>query len=499
MSSDSLNNVNVSIQLENWLEKHSRSYPRRWLKRYFIFDGEYLSYSKSDSSKSPEKYKVGISDISDIKMKVNSDGKNVLIVIVKSGEVGNSNENELEISMPNQQILKIWYNSIKECIENNAKLKVLKTSGCNLNKNIDVIKSADEIHANLNKPLPQPNIHKNSSNVTLNSSNNSNSLPEKTNSNENINKKSHPEKSSALSKLDALLGDIQHSMQLSDVERKSVLILNNYEKIGLSPLSNTTESSPLKQNYIVNNYDEQNKEENNSPSNRNKNLLKDLKSDYDKKLKTSSMPPNENKSNEDISMNCRFNLSDPSLSPNRNFLNYTECVGTNRKNTLVKEYGRNTTENDELISDINKKINLNMYSERDGSNPKSNSYVYNMAINNYVENESRSRNNSGNFENYDFNVNNKTKVNITSKSNHSSNAICSPIINKPKQQFEIYTQFETSLNSSLDIVNILLQILDISTDSIDKYFTEYKEVILTVILLDVMKSKVIFFLLTSKE
>jgi len=97
MSVESLNK-NIAIQLENWLEKHSRSYPRRWLKRYFRFDGVYLSYSKNDSSKSSEKYKIGISEISDVNIKLCTDGKNILLISLQPRD--SSFESELEILMP---------------------------------------------------------------------------------------------------------------------------------------------------------------------------------------------------------------------------------------------------------------------------------------------------------------------------------------------------------------------------------------------------------------
>ncbi|KAL6600912.1 hypothetical protein U3516DRAFT_603053, partial [Neocallimastix sp. 'constans'] len=476
MSSDSIIS-NVSIQLENWLEKHSRSCPRRWLKRYFRFNGEYLSYSKNDSTKSSEKFKISISDISDVKMIVNSEGKNVLYIIInqsKDGENSNSNSNELEISMPNQQILKIWYNSIKECIDNNSKLKTLKSlSGRSLNKpnsshnnNNDIIRSTEEIPVNRNKPLPQPNVYKKNSNKDLNMTDRS--LPNIVK--ENINKRPQQEKSSALSKLDALLGDLKHTISLSELERKSMLILNNYERIGLSPLSNTMESSPLKQNYNIDSINMQNNEKVNSlMSNNNKNNIKELQYENDKELKISTLPPEEktNRSNEEINVNSKFNYSDPTISLSKKYENRFEDDIPNRKNTLVDDRGSLSRENDELISDINKKINFNMYNERDG---RSNSYVYNMAVNNYNESEYGSRNNSITYDSFNININ--------TKSSHSSNVICTPVINKPKQR-EIYAQFQSSLNLSLDLVNILIQILFISTDSVDIYFTEYKEVILT--------------------
>jgi len=168
MSLDSIS-TNVSIQLENWLEKHSRSYPRRWQKRYFRFDGNYLSYSKSDSSS--EKYKVNVCDITDVKMKPNVEGKNILLINMKPVDGINTGDNELEILMPNPQILKIWYNSIKECVDT-GKLKGFKTmSGCSLNKSSSVntsevnLKSNEDFRSNVNKPLPQPNLIKKGMNI----------------------------------------------------------------------------------------------------------------------------------------------------------------------------------------------------------------------------------------------------------------------------------------------------------------------------------------------
>jgi len=302
-----------------------------------------------------------------------------------------------------------------------------------------------------------------------------NFINENKKSNDNINKSSHHEKSSVLSKLDALLGDLQQTISLSEVERKSVLILNNYERIGLSPLSNTTEPNPLKKNYSIDSNIKNDEITNSSSSNKSKNIVKELRFETDKKLKTSSMPPEQKKkeSDDDISMNSKFNFSDPTLSLNKSINNKIEDRISTKKNTLINEILPSSREN-ELISDINKKINLNMYSDRDKS--KINSYVYNMAVNNYVENECESRNNSVSYDS--INNINKGKININTKSNHSSNVICSPHINKPKQQ-EIYTQFQTLLTSSLDLVNIIIQILDISPDSVEIYFTEYKEVILT--------------------
>jgi len=287
---------------------------------------------------------------------------------------------------------------------------------------------------------------------------------------ENINKRPQQEKSSALSKLDALLGDLKHTISLSELERKSMLILNNYERIGLSPLSNTMESSPLKQNYNIDSINMQNNEKVNSlMSNNNKNNIKELQYENDKELKISTLPPEEktNRSNEEINVNSKFNYSDPTISLSKKYENRFEDDIPNRKNTLVDDRGSLSRENDELISDINKKINFNMYNERDG---RSNSYVYNMAVNNYNESEYGSRNNSITYDSFNININ--------TKSSHSSNVICTPVINKPKQR-EIYAQFQSSLNLSLDLVNILIQILFISTDSVDIYFTEYKEVILT--------------------
>ncbi|ORX85401.1 hypothetical protein BCR32DRAFT_290700 [Anaeromyces robustus] len=473
MSAEHLNG-NVSIQLENWLEKHSRSYPRRWLKRYFRFDGMYLSYSKNDSSKSAEKYKVNISDILDVKMKSGSDGKNILLIIMRPLEEEKESENELEILMPNPQMLKIWYNSINECIESKSKAS---QSSINHSKEIleckgESTRSLDDLHPRNNKPSFQPNIQKNKGSDIREKS--LPDLPTDHKSNESLNKKTH-EKSSALSKLDALLGDLQHSMGLSEIERKSVMILNNYERIGLSPLSNknSIEQSYIRQNRSIDNIHIRHNEKGNPSSTGYSNRVRDVFKDLivendDKKLKTSSMPPEGGKKdeNEGLSMKSKFNISDPSMSVSGN-----NITSANKKNTIINKVSPTIRENDELISDVNKKINLNLNSNKDGTHSKSNSYVYNMAVNNYTEKEGHSRNNSESIDN--GNVNNL-------KSNHSSGiAIVSPVVAKPKQQLEVYTQFEASLNSSLEIVDILIQILDISTDTVEIYFTEYKEVILT--------------------
>jgi len=295
---------------------------------------------------------------------------------------------------------------------------------------------------------------------------------------ENINKKTNSEKSSVLNKLDALLGDLQHTMSLNDVERKSVIVINNFERIGLSPLSNT---SPLKQNCSIDSLDVESDDKgvSNHVNIKNKNsLIIDIE---DKKIKTNSMPPPSGKSPEKTNLGTELNKSDPSLSASSN-KSYNSILSGNtaindRKNTIVNAVGPPDRENDELISDINKKINLNLHT--DGMGSKSNSCVYNMAVNNYKEGECDSRNNSGNFENYNVILNTKSVNGMsTPKSNHSSNSICSPVLNKPKQ-LEVYTQFENSLTSSLDITNIVIQILDISNDNVEMYYTDYKEVILT--------------------
>ncbi|OUM65478.1 hypothetical protein PIROE2DRAFT_59983 [Piromyces sp. E2] len=466
MSLESVN-TNVSVQLENWLEKHSRSYPRRWQKRYFRFDGNNLSYSKSESS--TEKYKVNINDITDVKMKPNLEGKNILLITINPNDSGNTGDNELEILMPNSQILKIWFKTIKDCVDSHSKIKGFRTtSGCSINKqssgNSNEV-NINDFHPNVNKPLPQPNLHKKENSFSSNV--------------ENTNQKRNSEKSAVLNKLDALLGDLQHTMSLSEVERKSVIIINNFERIGLSPSSNTIESSPLKQNCSIDSIDiESNKKEfSNSLSDKKSPLT--IKID-DKKIKTNSMPPTSGKSPEKTNIKTELNKSDPSLSASTN-KSYNSFINGNtptncRKNTIVNVAGPCARENDELISDINKKINLNLHT--DGMGSKSNSYVYNMAINNYKEGECESRNNSGNFDNY--NIMNIKSVNgmSTPKSNNSSNSVCSPIINKPKQ-LETYTQFENSLTSSLDIVDIVIQILDISNDNIEMCYTDYKEAILT--------------------
>ncbi|ORX54711.1 hypothetical protein BCR36DRAFT_410519 [Piromyces finnis] len=460
---------NVSIQLENWFEKHSRSYPRRWQKRYFRFDGDSLSYSKSDTLS--ERYKVNILDIIDVKMKPNIEGKYILIINIKPSDGGNEYENELEILMPNPQILKIWYNSIKECINSSSKLKEFNAiSNCSINKfnNREVnikMKSIDDIHSNVNKPLPQPNIFlKKDTNSSTVSENSLSNLERENKSLENINKKFHSEKSSVLSKLDALLGDLQHTMSLSEVERKSVIVFNNFERIGLSPLSNTIESSPLKKNCSIDDI----KYESN-PNSLNDKIPLDT-SLGDKKI-NSGNPPEKIDTNREL----RFSESSLTATTNKSYDNHIN--GNNRKNTIVNVSGTSERESNDLIADINKKINLNLHT--DGMGSKSNSCVYNMAVNNYKENECDSRNNSGNFDNYNIIINTKLVNGMaTSKSNNSSNNVCSPVVNKPKY-LEVYTQFENSLTSSLDIVDIVIQILNISNNDIEMCYTDYKEAILT--------------------
>jgi len=478
MSVESLNK-NIAIQLENWLEKHSRSYPRRWLKRYFRFDGVYLSYSKNDSSKSSEKYKIGISEISDVNIKLCTDGKNILLISLQPRD--SSFESELEILMPNPQTLKIWYNSIKGCIDPNFNSKLssstsISKSNSSFNTYDNNNKGVEELHLNLNKPLPQPNFHKKSPSAQTGKS----TIPEisslrENKSMDNINKKAlNSEKSLVLCKLDALLGDLQHTMVLTETERKSVMVLNNYERIGLSPLSNSLEPSPLKQNCSIDCIDQaenESRSSKDSPLN-NKSVIKEIIEEDSKKIKSTSLPPNTNNSNENLTLTSKLNISDPSLSTDKTINNISPKLHlgmNNKKNTIINVVSPLAKENDELISDANKKININLYSDKSGSSSKNNSYVYNMAVNNYVENESaHCRKDSENSEN----INNKPK------SINSSNGIYSPDINKIKQ-LEVYTQFESSLISSLDISNILIQILDISSDTIDIYYTEYKEVILT--------------------
>jgi len=165
MSTDSFSSI--SIQLENWLEKRSRSYPRRWLKRYFRFDGEFLSYSKNDSSNG--KFNVNISDISDVKMKSDVEGKDILILTMQSSCVESVNESELELSMPNPQTLKTWYNALKECIDSRMKLQNT-TSAFNLNQSNSSIslkekttRSYENLHTN--KPQIQPNLYNKGINI----------------------------------------------------------------------------------------------------------------------------------------------------------------------------------------------------------------------------------------------------------------------------------------------------------------------------------------------
>jgi len=444
MSADSLNN-NISVQLENWFEKHSHSHPRRWLKRYFRFDGEHLSYSKNDSSSG--KFIVNISDILDVKMKSDTDGKDILEVTMKSFNVESSNENEIEISMPNPQILKTWYNAIKECIDNKIMLQnristySSNKSASSIYSNDDMIRNAEILH--INKPLTQPNLFNKGTNVIISSPTNSLSRPSKNNrSVENVNKKRNSEKSSALSKLDALLGDLQNTMSLNEVERKSIVVINNFERLGLSPTPNESGSTASNKNYGA-------EKNNTSPDNHNKMLSSESIIADERRIKMNSMPPNRKNPNIKSKMISMYNVSEHSLHNSEDEHNYKNSFFPS---PVIKNKNGNEETNetkDELNSDANKKISSYIESEKDRPKSENNSSVINNKDNSETEN---------------------SNINLYEKKNSQN-------IEKQKE-LEVYTQFKNSLNTSLDLVNILIQIFDISSDSIDNFYTEYKEVIL---------------------
>lgn len=177
---DEVSNSYLSIQLENWLEKRSRSHPKRWLKRYFRFNGIKLSYSRSESTNKNEKCCMKITDIREVKMQIDDGGKSVLVITNTApidNKITNDNnqENNLELCMPNNQILKIWFNAINDCLKNMNENKnnevELKAKSCSTlnntnddlkNKNERQYNSTNNIISNNNSgpmnPLPQPNI-----------------------------------------------------------------------------------------------------------------------------------------------------------------------------------------------------------------------------------------------------------------------------------------------------------------------------------------------------
>jgi len=217
------------------------------------------------------------------------------------------------------------------------------------------------------------------------------------------------------------------------------MILNKNEKIGLKHIQKVSGPIPIKVNY----YNDKN-------NNRNNLLANESIINEEKKLRMNSLPPNRNTEDLKSKLTSKFNVSEPSLFNSNNAYN-------NKNDTLINSTTRSNNNSiikkdplkERLINDINKKINLNMKYENDSSNSQINTSVHKMINNsdNNLEIEKPKINN--------INNNNKEK------------------------QIEIYTQFENSLNISLDLVNILIQIFDISSDSIENFYTEYKEVILT--------------------
>jgi len=257
---------------------------------------------------------------------------------------------------------------------------------------------------------------------------------------ESVNKKTNSEKSSALLKLDALLGDLQNTMSLNEVERKSIVVINNFERIGLSPTSNDSESSASKKNYHTNS------------NNHNKAFSSESIIAEERRIKMNSMPPNRKNPNIKSKMISMYNVSEHSLHNSDNEYNLknsffpNSTIKYNSDNIVNKETNESK---DELNSDTKKKINSNIENESDKPNLVNKTSVIN------------------NKENCDTENNN---IDLDEKKKSQDT--------KKQKELEVYTQFKNSLNISLDLVNILIQIFDISSDTIENFYTEYKEVIL---------------------